>query len=217
MVSDVGALVLMSCQCLNIRPGVGGGMFTRGPSRSRSRDNSAPAPINSGVGSQQRSLHWALSPANRGQGLSTQRLSTPSWPPIDLRETANMSSVDKYVILFCSKNKTNLLRLYGSWMFKRIEHQMCIGDISNMKNDSYETFQFIAMYLSCPCCFNSISTTHPLTFKNNITSNEIKINQHSSTSTSYPTIRLDSICSLNQCILSVQQDQKSNWTSFVVL
>lgn len=120
MVSDVGALVLMSCQCLNIRPGVGGGMFTRGPSRSRSRDNSAPAPINSGVGSQQRSLHWALSPANRGQGLSTQRLSTPSWPPIDLRETANMSSVDKYVIQFCSKNKTNLLRLYGSWMFKRI-------------------------------------------------------------------------------------------------
>ena len=207
MVSDVGALVLMSCQCLNIRPGVGG-MFTRGPSRSRSRDNSAPAPINSGVGSQQRSLHWALSPATRGQGLSTQRSSTPSWPPIDLlRETANMSSVDKYVIQFCSKNKTNLLRLYGSWMFKRIEHQMCIGDISNMKNESYETFQFIAMYLSCPCCFNSISTTHPLTFKNNITSNEIKINQHSSTSTSYPTIRLDSICSLNQCILSVQQDQ----------
>lgn len=94
------------------------------------------------------------------------------------------------------------------------EHQMCIGDISNMKNESYETFQFIAMYLSCPCCFNSISTTHPLTFKNNITSNEIKINQHSSTSTSYPTIRLDSICSLNQCILSVEQDQKS---SFVVV
>ena len=80
---------------------------------------------------------------------------------------------------------------------------MYIGDISIMKNESYETFQFIGMYLSCSCCFNSISTTHTtLTFKNNITSNEIKINQHSSTSTSHPTIRLDSICSLNQCILS---------------
>ena len=88
------------------------------------------------------------------------------------------------------------------------EHQMCIGDISMMKNESYETFQFIGMYLSCSCCFNSISTTHTLTFKNNITSNEIKINQHSSTSTSHPMIRLDSIWSLSQCILPANENHK---------
>lgn len=111
----------MSWQCLNIRPGVGG-MFTRGPSRSR--DNSAPAPINSG--SQQRSLHCAPSPATRAGALSVcqHRNYLPRHLIFDLfawnRRYSDCGFVPRRRQIFRGSAEGECVK----W----IEHQMCIGE-----------------------------------------------------------------------------------------
>ena len=107
---NVWTSALESEECLHAaRVGAGVGII-------RLRLRSTPV---SAVSRDPSTEHRVQQPGARA--LSTPRLlSTPSWSQIDLRETANMYSVDKYVILFCSKKKTNLMRLYWSRMFKRI-------------------------------------------------------------------------------------------------
>ena len=114
-VSDVTALVLMFWQCLNI--GVRG-MFTLGPSRSRSRDNSkAPAPINSGVGSQQRSIHCGVESSNQRPVVCQHWC---NYYPHILFNPHETKERTVSLVQFCSKKKAYHLQPEGSWMMKRI-------------------------------------------------------------------------------------------------